>query len=391
MDELQASGLFGVLQPAYFGGAEADPCTFFDVVMALSSADASVGWVYAVLSVHSWMTALLSEEALDDVWGDDPNALVCSAAFCRQGGIDKVDEGYRLSAQFGFASGCYHSAWALIISGVRNAPEEGVLGFLVPSQDYQIVDNWNVSGLCGTGSCDLAVEAIVPEHRVLNVMGTPACSVSDATLYRLPFMSLFPHAVTVPLLGAAQGAVDDYVADQQDRVSVLGTRVAAATATQVRVAESTWDIDAALLCVYRNFAELMQVAEIEGAYPTELLARVDRDQYLAVRRAISGSIASSAPRAGGPSISMAGCSGRGGTSTPVPPTQFTRPKAGSRPTAPSHWACRPPIFPGRGPRQPNRAHREYRDVPDVIPDRHHVYALGHGTATLLYDPRRIRP
>ena len=162
-----------------------------------------------------------------------------------------------------------------------------MLGFLVPSRDYQIVDNCNVSGLCGTGSCDLAVEAIVPDHRVLNVMGSPPCSVSDAALYRLPFMSLFPHAVTIPLLGAAQGAVNDYVADQRERVSVLGARVAAATTTQVRVAESTWDIDAALVCVYRNFAELMGLAENKEAYPTELLARVDRDQYLAVRRAIS--------------------------------------------------------------------------------------------------------
>jgi alkylation response protein AidB-like acyl-CoA dehydrogenase len=50
--DLQAAGLFRVLQPARYGGVEADPATFADVVAALSAADASVGWVYSVLTVH---------------------------------------------------------------------------------------------------------------------------------------------------------------------------------------------------------------------------------------------------------------------------------------------------------------------------------------------------
>ena len=43
ISDLQAAGLFKVLQPASYGGYEADLATFFDVVMTLSAADGSVG------------------------------------------------------------------------------------------------------------------------------------------------------------------------------------------------------------------------------------------------------------------------------------------------------------------------------------------------------------
>ena len=42
-----------VLQPACYGGYEADLSTYFDVVMTLSGADGSVGWVYSVLLVRA--------------------------------------------------------------------------------------------------------------------------------------------------------------------------------------------------------------------------------------------------------------------------------------------------------------------------------------------------
>ena len=53
--DLQGSGLIRLLQPVCYGGAEAPVQTYFDVVMALSAADASAGWVYSVFAVHAWL------------------------------------------------------------------------------------------------------------------------------------------------------------------------------------------------------------------------------------------------------------------------------------------------------------------------------------------------
>src|SRR5687767_12440133 len=59
--ELQAAGLFKVLQPKRWGGYEMSIGTYFDVQMALGEGDMSVAWVYGVVGVHPWFVALLDE------------------------------------------------------------------------------------------------------------------------------------------------------------------------------------------------------------------------------------------------------------------------------------------------------------------------------------------
>jgi 3-hydroxy-9,10-secoandrosta-1,3,5(10)-triene-9,17-dione monooxygenase len=284
--DLQDAGLFKILQPARYGGYEADLATYFDVVLALSAADGSVGWVYSVLLVQTWALSLMDPQASEEVWGSDPSTLMSSASAPRSGYIDKVADGYRIAGQFGFSSGCHHGSWVFVFGLPRNAPEEGFTAFLVPGSDYEIVDNWNAMGLCGTGSCDILVDATVPAHRVHSFARTGSV-ISGAPVYRVPFMTVFPHAATVPIVGAAQGAVDDYVASQKDRITLFGSRVASEPSTQIRVAESAADLDAARLSLFRNFEAITDAAIAGGEYPADLLARLDRDQVLATRRAVT--------------------------------------------------------------------------------------------------------
>ena len=79
--------------------------------------------------------------------------------------------GYRISGRWSFCSGVNVCQWMLL--GIRISPDEGVepthVGFaLVPKSDYQIINNWDVLGLVGTGSHDLIVEDMfLPAHRIL--------------------------------------------------------------------------------------------------------------------------------------------------------------------------------------------------------------------------------
>jgi 3-hydroxy-9,10-secoandrosta-1,3,5(10)-triene-9,17-dione monooxygenase len=285
ISDLQAAGLFKVLQPACFGGFEADLDTYFDVVLSLSAADGSVGWVYSVLSVQTWALALMDPLASKEVWADDPSTLMSSAVAARSGGIDKTGNGYRIEGQYGFSSGCHHASWLHVLGVPRNAPEEGLCAFLVPRSDYEIEDNWHVMGLAGTGSCDVVVDTDVPAHRVHSITRTGS-PVSEAPVYSLPFMVIFPHAAVVPVVGMAHGALDEFVTSQKDRVRLLGGNVATEPTTQIQVAESAADLDAARLSLTRNFSDLMAAA-IQGSFPPELLARVDRDRVLAARHAVA--------------------------------------------------------------------------------------------------------
>ena len=63
--------------------------------------------------------------------------------------------------------------------------------FLLPVADCQIIDNWFVCGLCGTGSKDIVVEDLfVPAHRVLKFADTRAGTVARRAPSRQPDL---PH------------------------------------------------------------------------------------------------------------------------------------------------------------------------------------------------------
>src|SRR5215469_8964038 len=79
MEEMQADGLFTLLQPKRFGGTERGLVPFLDCVTALASGCGSAGWVFSVVSIHSFHLGLFGLEAQEDVWGRDPNALLASS------------------------------------------------------------------------------------------------------------------------------------------------------------------------------------------------------------------------------------------------------------------------------------------------------------------------
>src|SRR5918996_3943858 len=105
--ELQAAGLFKVLQPKRWGGYEMNIGTYFEVQMALGEGDMSVAWVYGVVGVHPWLVALLDERAEQEIWGQDNTTLICSSLM-PVGVAKPVDGGFRVSGRWKYASGSDH-------------------------------------------------------------------------------------------------------------------------------------------------------------------------------------------------------------------------------------------------------------------------------------------
>ena len=67
MKALDGTGFFRLLQPAAFGGLEADPVTFYTAVRLIASACGSTGWVSSVLGVHPWHLGLFTPQAQQEV------------------------------------------------------------------------------------------------------------------------------------------------------------------------------------------------------------------------------------------------------------------------------------------------------------------------------------
>jgi 3-hydroxy-9,10-secoandrosta-1,3,5(10)-triene-9,17-dione monooxygenase len=287
MSDLKSAGLFRALQPAAYGGLEFDPQVFLEASMIIGAACPSTGWVYAVVGVHNWQLALMPRQAQEDVWGSDQDTLI-SSSYTPRGQIEIVDGGYRVSGRWSFSSGCDHAQW-VILGGVATEEDGTVrrLCFLLPRSDYEIDDVWRVVGLRGTGSNDIVVDgAFVPEYRTHPY--TSGSETSDSPIYLLPFASVFTFGITAPLLGAAQGALDEHIAWTVERVRITrGSRVAEEPFTQARVAEASSELDGARLQMMRDFDEMMAYARDGKEIPLALRARCRLDQVRSTQLAAS--------------------------------------------------------------------------------------------------------
>jgi 3-hydroxy-9,10-secoandrosta-1,3,5(10)-triene-9,17-dione monooxygenase len=289
-------GFFRLLQPARFGGLEADPVTFLTAVRLIASACGSTGWVASVVGVHPWQLALFPLQAQEEVWGADTNTRM-SSSYAPTGRAEPVAGGHRLTGRWSFSSGCDHATWVLLGAIVPDA--DGVPAdfrtFLLPASDYAIDDVWDTVGLRGTGSNDIVVsDAFVPEHRSLSFNDVFRCvcpgqEANPAPLYRLPYGSLFSYAITTPIIGIASGAYEAHVAYQKERVraSYVGQKAWEDPHSQVRVAEAAADLDSAWLALERNMAELMGHARAGEKIPLPLRLRVRRDQVRGTGQAIN--------------------------------------------------------------------------------------------------------
>lgn len=289
-------GFFRLLQPARYGGHEADPLTFLTAVRQIASACGSTGWVASVLGVHAWQLALFPPAAQEEVWGADPGTRM-SSSYAPTGKAEAVDGGHRITGRWSFSSGCGHASWVLLGAIVPDSDGNPAdfRTFLLPSGDYVIDDVWDTVGLRGTGSNDIVVDgAFVPEHRSLSFNDVSRCAcpgheVNPAPLYRLPYGSLFSNTITTPIIGMAMGAYDAHVAYQRERVraSYIGQKAALDPFGQVRIAEAAAELDGAWLALRRNMTELMELARAGEKIPVPVRLRVRRDQVRGTGQAIS--------------------------------------------------------------------------------------------------------
>jgi 3-hydroxy-9,10-secoandrosta-1,3,5(10)-triene-9,17-dione monooxygenase len=288
--EMVEAGFFKILQPARWGGLELDPMDFFDVQMTVAEGCMSTAWVLGVVAIHNWQLALFDDRAQKDVWGEDDDTLI-SSSYMPVGKVTAVDGGYRLSGRWNFSSGSKHCKWAFLGAMVPPATPGGAPDyrtFLVPRADYQIVDNWNVSGLEGTGSHDITVhDAFVPEYRTHRSMhgfecSSPGNAVNTNPLYRLPFGQIFVRAVSSSSIGALQGALDAFIKINRDRVGLNDAkRVALDPDAQAAAAEASSVIDECKTIMYRNFELMYWAARAGEPLPIEQRIKMRYDASLA--------------------------------------------------------------------------------------------------------------
>ena len=259
IQELQEMGFFLTMQPHQYGGYELDPQDFFKMSIALAEGCTSTAWVAGIIAIHSFQLALMDKQAQEDVWGPSVHTRI-SSSYAPMGKVKVVDGGFKFSGRWGWSSGSGHCTWVLL-GGI--IPGEGYRTFLIPKEDYEIVDTWNSMGLQGTGSNDIVVtDAFVPEHRTHKqmdgfLMTNPGQAVNTADLFQIPWAQVFTRVVCTPAIGACKAALGHYMHAVQNKASNDPTKLVGDVSVTERIAAAIDGIDEMETIMLRNFDQMM--------------------------------------------------------------------------------------------------------------------------------------
>jgi alkylation response protein AidB-like acyl-CoA dehydrogenase len=203
---LAEAGLFRLWLPKAVGGPELSPLEFMSVVEAASALDGSVGWLIGNGGGMSRVGGYLSH-AVTREWFSDRRAFV-AAATGAVGTATPVEGGYRVTGRWPFGSGAHHASVFMALAA--ESPDAPSLCCYTRRENVTILDNWHVSGLRGTGSCDFELnDVFVPAANVHPFFG---CKPTDPGLvYRMPPVSVFAWTISAVPLGIARGAIDTFI------------------------------------------------------------------------------------------------------------------------------------------------------------------------------------
>jgi indole-3-acetate monooxygenase len=117
-----------------------------------------------------------------------------------------VKGGYVVSGRWGFASGIVHASW--LIGAVRPEGGEGrMLVFVIPKDEAEVIDNWRVAGLQGTGSLDFSVDRVFVSEEM--TYDPAAGAVRGGDLFRQEVHLFVSNEVPPLCVGMARRALDD--------------------------------------------------------------------------------------------------------------------------------------------------------------------------------------
>ncbi len=219
---LRSLGLFWLKTPAELGGTPLTPAEFSEVIEELAYVDTSTAWAAMIGAGCNGLTGgWLPDEGAQRVFGAGPDRVrpVVAGQLAPRGTGHPVRGGYLVSGRWAFSSGIVHADW--LIGAFK--PEDGTEGgdggdaagtgfgrmvvFLVPKAQAEVIDNWHVAGLQGTGSLDFSVDGVFVPAEMTYELGSPAVRGGD--LFRLGMPAFVSNEVPPLAIGLARRALDD--------------------------------------------------------------------------------------------------------------------------------------------------------------------------------------
>ncbi|CAE6783515.1 acyl-CoA dehydrogenase family protein [Paraburkholderia domus] len=207
--KMKRAGIFRASTPKRFGGDALPPPRFLETLERIAIADGSTAWVAAFGSANTYL-ASLPIETQARIYTSGPDQVFAGGLYPLQK-AERAPGGFLVSGQWHFASGCKGADWIGVgiggtpaNAGDTNAGKPFTAVF--PASEVEIVDNWNVVGMQGTGSHDLRLQNKFVDEAWTFVRGGAA--LIDEPLYRYPAVAYQAQVHASVNLGLARAALD---------------------------------------------------------------------------------------------------------------------------------------------------------------------------------------
>jgi len=216
---LHEAKLFRLLLPAAYGGGEVDVLTFFRTIEAVAKRDASTAWCLCQANGCAMAAAYLEPTVAQQIWGDDPSAVLAWGPGAKSRAV-MVDDGFRVTGNWMFASGGRHANWLGGHVTVRNGDGSPLLAddgsvvistMLFPAAEAVMTDVWDVIGLRATGSDSFSVKDLFVAKDYAVSRDDPAARRCDTALYQFPAMSLYAMGFSGTALGIARSMLQSFM------------------------------------------------------------------------------------------------------------------------------------------------------------------------------------
>jgi alkylation response protein AidB-like acyl-CoA dehydrogenase len=206
---MKRARIFRAGTPRCFGGDALAPADFLRVLERIAVADGSTAWVAAFGSANVYLAAL-PVETQREIYASGPDQVFAGGLYPIQPAAAAAG-GWTVSGQWHFASGCKGADWIGVGIGgapaASDSPNAGKpLTAVFRAEEVEIVDNWNVVGMQGTGSHDLRLKDKFVGDPWTFVRGSSA--VIDEPLYKYPAVSYQAEVHAAVNVGLARAALD---------------------------------------------------------------------------------------------------------------------------------------------------------------------------------------
>lgn len=266
IERFKKIGVYRALVARRFGGDERSPAEFCQLIEKIATADGSAGWV-ASFGIGGVYLAALPVETLKKLYANGPDVVFAGGIFPPQP-AEQVEGGYKVSGRWSWGSGSMGAE--VVGAGIlpKNPDGSGLPRMAVmPRAKVQIVPNWDVMGLLGTGSHDIVVKDVVVPEEWTFVRG--GASALDTPLYRYPTLSFAAQVLTVVGLGIARAAIDEVVGMAAGRASVTGApNLGERVYVQLEMARIEAELRAARAWFYEAIDNVWQVL-LSGGRPSD--------------------------------------------------------------------------------------------------------------------------